>query len=63
MDLHTAPSVGRLDCLLSFSNTDETSLLQDLLTDTQSEDFLLKTQNTIIFKKIVIWGENLKNCY
>lgn len=63
LDLHTAQSVGRLDCLLSFSNSDETGLLQDLLTDMQSEDFLLKAQNTITLKKkkkLSFWGEEFE---
>lgn len=56
LELHTAQSVGRLDCLLSFSSTDETSLLQDHLTDIQSEDFLLKAQNTITLKRNCHFG-------
>lgn len=50
--LHTAKSLARLNCSISFSNTVETGLLQDLLTDTQSEPFLLKAQNAIKLKKL-----------
>lgn len=57
LDPHTAQSVGRLDCILSFSNTDETGLLQDHLADMQGEDFLLKAQN---IKKIFLLGEEFE---
>lgn len=57
LDPHTARSVGRLDCILSFSNTDETGLLQDHLADMQGEDFLLKAQN---IKKIFLLGEEFE---